>query len=199
MIICCANFVPVKVRISYNFDLSRLSALAAPCLSSFHTVRSIMVTIKLRIKCKRRNNIVRDSFPCTRIELELNKQSPFAVALIAEKHLPLTWLTSAGIKHVVKSSWGRFWRIRSLAVLISFLNTSSFLVNILFASSKFTLIRRTLKADNSWSFAYIVKQREVLLPEPEIRNEDFLEISWVLHDVVWKSVPAIRFSARDQR
>ena len=57
----------------------------------------------------------RDSFPCRRIELELNKQSPFAVALIAEKRSPLTWLTSAGI--------------RSLAVtLISFLNTSSFLV-----------------------------------------------------------------------
>ena len=131
----------------------RLSALAAPCLSSFHTVRSIMVTIKLRIKCKRRN-IARDSFLCRRIiiELELNKQSLFAVALIAEKHSPLTWLTSAGIKHVAKSSRGRFWRIRSLAVLISFLNTSSFLVNILFVSSKFSLIRRTLKEDNSWSF-----------------------------------------------
>ena len=53
----------------------------------------------------------------------------------------------------------------------------SFLVNILFASSKFSLIRRTLKVDNSWSFAYIVKQSNLLLPEPEIRNEDFLEIS----------------------
>ena len=67
-----------------------------------------MVTIKLRIKCKRRNNIARDSFPCRRIELELNKPSPFAVALIAEKHSPLTWLTSAVIKHVAKSSRGRF-------------------------------------------------------------------------------------------
>ena len=172
----------------------RLSTLAAPCLSSFHTVRSIMVTIKLRIKCKRRNNIARDSFPWRRIELELNKQSPFAVALIAEKHSPLTWLTSAVIKHVAKSSRGRFWRIRSLAVLISFLNMSSFLVNILFAFAK-----KNIKADNFWSFAYIVKQRQVLLPEPEIRNEDFLEISWALHDVVWKSAPAIRFSARDQR
>ena len=53
----------------------------------------------------------------------------------------------------------------------------SFLVNILFASSKFSLIRRTLKVDNSWSVAYIVKQSNLLLPEPEIRNEDFLEIS----------------------
>ena len=172
----------------------RLSALAAPCLSSFHTVRSIMVTIKLRIKCNRHNNIARDLFPCRRIELELNKQSPFAVALIAEKHSPLTWLTSAGIKHVAKSSWGRFWRIRSLAVLISFLKHLAF--SWIFS---LPLLRRTLKADNSWSFAYIVKQRQVLLPEQEIRNEDFLEISWALHDVVWKSAPAIRFSARDQR
>ena len=173
----------------------RLSTLAAPCLSSFHTVRSIMVTIKLHIKCKRRNNIARDSFPWRRIELELNKQSPFAVALIAEKHSPLTWLTSAVIKHVAKSSRGRFWRIRSLAVLISFLNTClafSWIFSL-------PLLRRTLKADNFWSFAYIVKQRQVLLPEPEIRNEDFLEISWALHNVVWKSAPAIRFSARDQR
>ena len=53
----------------------------------------------------------------------------------------------------------------------------SFLVNILFASSKFSLIRRILKVDNSWSVAYIVKQSNLLLPEPEIRNEDFLEIS----------------------
>ena len=121
---------------SHDILQLRLSTLAAPCLSSFHTVRSIMVTIKLRIKCKRRNNIARDSFPWRRIELELNKQSPFAVALIAEKHSPLTWLTFAVIKHVAKSSRGRFWRIRSLAVLISFLNMSSFLVNILFAFAK---------------------------------------------------------------
>ena len=42
--------------------------------------------------------------------------------------------------------------------------------------------------DNSWSFAHIVKQSNLLLPEPEIRNEDFLEISWALHNVVSEKV-----------
>ena len=192
--ICCANFVPVKVRISYNFDLVlsqghvcfRFIPLEAwaergkyltklnTAVENLWRTKSYWDFTDIWILIPVRDSIYNaiDSFPC-RIELELNKQSPFAVALIAEKRSPLTWLTSAGI--------------RSLAVLISFLNTSSFLVNILFASSKLLLIR-TLKADNSWSFAYIVKESNLLLPELEIRNEDFLEISWALHDVVSEKV-----------
>ena len=61
-------------------------------------------------------------------------------------------------------------------------------MNIVFASSKFSLIRRTLKAGNSWLFEYTVKQSNQLLPEPEIRNEDFLEISCALHDEVSEKV-----------
>ena len=136
MTICWANFVPVKVRISYNFDLALSHCYV--CLPF----------IPLEAWAERGKYFTKHG--CG----DLSN----TVALIAEKCSPLTWLTSAGIKHMAKSSRGRFWRIKSLAVLILFLNTSSFLVNILFAYSKFSLTRRTLKADNSWSFAYIVKQ-----------------------------------------
>ena len=114
----------------------RLSALAAPCLSSFHTVRSIMVTIKLRIKCNRHNNIARDSFPCRRIELELNKQSPFARSFNRRKTfafdlVDICWDQTRGeviVRKILKN------KITCSSNLVS--ETSSFLVNILFASSK---------------------------------------------------------------
>ena len=69
---------------------------------------------------------------------------------------------------------------------------SSFLIsgsgrsmNILFASSKFSLIRRTLKADNSWSFAYIVKQK---------RHEKARRIQRTASDLILQNLPCNDFA-----
>ena len=107
MIICCANFVPVKVRISYKFDLA---------LSQRHVCLRFIPSEASWSGVKQAVSVCRS----------FNRRKTFAFDLV-----DICWDQTHGeviVRKILKN------KITCSSNLVS--ETSSFLVNILFASSK---------------------------------------------------------------